>query len=96
MCILLLDRNFYAKSRKMALTLTFLCAIIYNCISIGKIPISGHFVPSFEKKEQKKYNLNGPKGTAVLRCNSKGVIAFYGARGSDGEALQAHELLAHR
>ena len=80
----------------MALTLTFSCAIIYNCISIGKIPISGHFEGSFEKKEQKKNNQKCQRGTAVLRCNSKGVIAFYGARGSDGEALQAHELLAHR
>ena len=48
------------------------------------------------KKEQKKNNPKCQRGTAVLRCNSKGVIAFYGARGSDGEALQAHELLAHR
>ena len=31
------------------------------------------------EKEQKKYNLNWRKSTADTCCNSKGVIAFYGA-----------------
>ena len=58
--------------------------------------LSFAFEGCFEKKEQKKYNSKKPESTADTCCKNKGVIAFYGARGSTGEAQQAHELLAHR
>jgi len=88
--------SFCEKLEKMALTLTFLCVIIYNRTSIGKLRDFDLFEVLILQKEQKKNNLKGKKSTADTRCYSKGVIAFYGARGSTGEALQAHELLAHR